>query len=372
MAYLFVEYKCNLDCWYCWAYNNKVKGMTEDTARQAIDWLHDRGCRVLALMGGEPLLRPQFAHKVVYYAAEKGFWIYIGTNARLLRPEVADRLGDAGVAVFNVALDAWEEKPGLPKALVPIESYLTHLLRKQYVYGHMVFLNINICRNNIEDVKQLTEYAHAHRIATDYHINETPMLEQDDHFKHLLDNTTYIRPQDYRQIDKLVDWLIAKKKNGYRMVNSVQRLAEMKTFMRMTASQADLQTFGWNGDGNGTNGPRINEIGPLPGIVQDAAGKLHFADWNCRAGENNVIVRTDGTVAPCFPMYPSPFDWGNLDCPKYDQAQLVEMKKQCQRQCFSTLNHNLAYYYNDSWVIKFVWRSLVNDVLKWGTRSVDC
>src|SRR6201987_4163265 len=22
-AYLFVEYKCNLDCWYCWAFNNK-------------------------------------------------------------------------------------------------------------------------------------------------------------------------------------------------------------------------------------------------------------------------------------------------------------------------------------------------------------
>ena len=372
VAYLFVEYKCNLDCWYCWAYNNKVKGMAEDTARQAIDWLHDRGCRVLALMGGEPLLRPQFAHKVVYYAAEKGFWIYIGTNARLLRPEVADRLGDAGVAVFNVALDAWEEKPGLPKALVPIESYLSHLLRKQYVYGYMVFLNINICRNNIEDVKQLTEYAHAHRIATDYHINETPMLEQDDHFKHLLDNPTNIRPQDWRQIDELIDWLIEKKKSGYRMVNSVQRLAEMKTFMRMTASQADLQTFSWNGDGNGANGLRMNEIGPLPGIEQDAAGELHFADWNCRAGENNVIVRTDGTVAPCFPMYPSPFDWGNLDCPKFDEAQLAEMKKQCQRQCFSTLNHNLAYYYNDSWVIKFVWRSLVNDVLKWGTRSVDC
>lgn len=36
-----------------------------------------------------------------------------------LRPEVADRLGDAGVAVFNFALDAWDLKPGLPKALVP-------------------------------------------------------------------------------------------------------------------------------------------------------------------------------------------------------------------------------------------------------------
>jgi len=70
-AYLFVEYKCNLDCWYCWAYDNKVKGMTEDVARRSIDWLHDNGCRVLALMGGEPLLRPDFVHKVVYYAAKK-------------------------------------------------------------------------------------------------------------------------------------------------------------------------------------------------------------------------------------------------------------------------------------------------------------
>jgi MoaA/NifB/PqqE/SkfB family radical SAM enzyme len=66
-------------------------------------------------MGGEPLLRPQFAQKVVYYAAKKGFWIYIGTNARLLRPDVADRLADAGVAVFNVAVDAWDVKPALPR-----------------------------------------------------------------------------------------------------------------------------------------------------------------------------------------------------------------------------------------------------------------
>jgi hypothetical protein len=42
-AYLFVEYNCNLDCWYRWAYNNKVKGMTEDIARRSIDWLYDHG-----------------------------------------------------------------------------------------------------------------------------------------------------------------------------------------------------------------------------------------------------------------------------------------------------------------------------------------
>ncbi|GIU76251.1 MAG: hypothetical protein KatS3mg004_3338 [Bryobacteraceae bacterium] len=86
IAYLFTEYKCNIDCHYCWAYNNRVKGMTEDVARRSIDWLHDNGCRVLALMGGEVLLRPQFVHKVVYYAAKRGFFVYVPTNGRLMRP----------------------------------------------------------------------------------------------------------------------------------------------------------------------------------------------------------------------------------------------------------------------------------------------
>jgi len=249
-AYLVVEYKCNIDCWYCWSFNNKVPGMTEDVARRAIDWLHDRGCRVLALMGGEPLLRPQLAHKIVYYAARKGFWIYIGTNGRLLRREVADRLADAGTAVFNFALDAWDEKPGLPKALVPARKNLEYLMRKQYVYGYMVFFNMNICRNNLYDIRQLTEYAREHRVATDYHINETPMLEQDAHFKHLHDNPTYIYPEDWPAVDELVDWLIGKNRSGYQMVNSVARLQEMKAFMRMS-SGLDLRRVGWNGDGSG-------------------------------------------------------------------------------------------------------------------------
>jgi len=367
-AYLFLEYKCNLDCWYCWSYNNKVKGMTEDVARRSIDWLYDHGCRVIGLMGGEPLLRPQFVHKVVYYAAKKGFWIYIGTNGRLLRPDFADRLGDAGVAVFNFALDAWDEKPSLPKALVPVRNNLEHLTRKQYVYGYMVFFNINICRNNTADVRQITEYAREHRIATDYHLNETPMLEQDDHFKHLYENPTYIRPEDWRKMDDLIDWIIEKNKAGYQMVNSVQRLQEMKAFVRMS-SGTDLKTLGWYGDGTNSNGDAAQMLGTMPGIVQDENGELHFTEWNCRAGQNNVIIRTDGTVAPCFPMYPSTYDWGNIEESRFDAKQLSVMKKTCQRHCFSTLNHNLAYCYNDARAIKWVWKQVVTNRMKGGARS---
>jgi MoaA/NifB/PqqE/SkfB family radical SAM enzyme len=367
-AYLFVEYKCNVDCWYCWSFNNKVKGMTEDVARRSIDWLHDHGCRVLALMGGEPLLRPDMAHRIVYYAAKKGFWIYIGTNGRLLRPEVADRLADAGVAVFNFALDAWDEKPGLPKALVPVSKNLEYLIRKQYVHGYMVFFNMNICRNNMEDIRLLTEYAREHRLATDYHLNETPMLEQDGHFKHLHDNPTYILPEHWREVDGLIDWLIEKNKAGYQMVNSVKRLQEMKAFMRMSYA-GDLSEIGWNGDGTGAADAEELLAG-MPGIIRGEDGAPRFTDWNCRGGQNNVIIRTDGTVGPCFPMYAATHDWGDIDSHKFDPMHLKEMKKTCQQHCFSTLNHNLGYCYNDARVLKWLWAQARRG-LKGGARCFE-
>ena len=367
-AYFFTDFKCNLDCWYCPSFDNSVQGMTEDTARRAIDWLYDSGCRVLALMGGEPLLRPKFVHKVAYYAAKRGFWIYIATNARLLRPEVADQLGDAGVAVFNIAVDAWDEKPGLPKALVPIEKNLDYLMRKQHVYGAMMFFNINICRNNRDDVRRLTEYAREHRFATDYHINETPMLDPGGHFQHFDNNPTYIRPQDWRATDELVDWIVEKNKSGYQMVNSVQRLLEMKAFMRM-ASGVDVRQCGWNGDGSGTNGETAKMLATMPGIVEEE-GDVHFAEWSCRAGQNNIVVRTDGTIAPCFPMYAATCDWGTIERPKFDWRQLHEVKKTCQRHCFSTLNHNLAYCYDARRVIKWVWKQAKNG-FQGGAKSFE-
>ncbi len=311
LAYLFTEFRCNLDCHYCWSYDNRAKGMTEEIARASIDWLDANHCRVLALMGGEVLLRPKFAHKVIYYAAKRGFFTYVPTNGRLMKPDVIDRLADAGIATFNLAVDAVDEKPGLPKALTPIRPYFEYLVNKQYRYGYTVFLNINICRNNLEDVKALTDIAHEHRISTDYHINEPPLHSQPG-FKHLNDNPTYIRPEDHEQVDAVIDWLIEKQRSGYQMANSVPRLAQMKQFMR--------------------------------------GG--HAEPWNCRAGRNTIIIRPDGTLAPCFPTYNDDHDWGRVGAPRFDARQLDAMKESCEAHCFSTLNHIVGYCYNDARVIR--------------------
>jgi MoaA/NifB/PqqE/SkfB family radical SAM enzyme len=286
--------------------------MTEPVARAALDWLSDRGTGVLALMGGEPLLRPQFVHKVVDYAAKKGMWVYLPTNGRLLRPEVIDWLGDAGVATVNLAVDSVAIKPSLPKALAPIRNYFDYLIKRQYRYGFTVFFNINICRNNLVDVRELTEIAHDSGISTDYHINESPMTEHGD-FKHLERNETYITRDDWPRVDETIDWIIEKNRAGYKMVDSVQRLEQMKRFMR------------------GEQGP-----------------------WPCRAGQNSLIVRVDGTLAPCFPLYSASHDWGTVGHHKFVVEELTTMKQSCSLSCFSTLNHNLAMAYDDARVIKYL------------------
>ena len=287
--------------------------MTEDVAKRSIDWLHSMGSRVLALMGGEPLLRPKFIHKIVYYSAKKDVFVYLPTNARLLKPELIDQLGDAGIATFNIAVDSVKLRKSLPKALEPIREQFDYLVKRQRYYGYTVMLNINICHNNMDDVKELTRIARENNVATDYHINESPMTEQD-HFKHLDENETYLTREDWPKVDALLDYLNDLRVNqGYKMPNPIDHLEKMKLLMR-------------------------GEVPP----------------WNCRAGQNSMIIRTDGTLAPCFPMYSATHDWGVVGDHKFDVKQLDEMKLECTKHCLSTCNYILGYCYDTTRVLKWI------------------
>lgn len=80
--------------------------------------------------------------------------------------------------------------------------------------------------------------------------------------------------------------------------------------------------------------------------------------WNCRAGQNSLIIRVDGSLAPCFPMYSATYDWGAIKDHKFDTGPWNQMKTSCQTHCFST-NHNLGYCYDDARVIRRVWKQAV-------------
>ena len=121
--------------------------MDLETAKSAVDWLKSTGCRVIPLMGGEPLLRKDFVLEVIRYGAENGFFMYLPTNGYLMDENFIDEVGKAGVAAINLAVDCVSPLRGLPKALLRIAPQFRCLVEKQKEFGYLLFFNINICHN---------------------------------------------------------------------------------------------------------------------------------------------------------------------------------------------------------------------------------
>ena len=80
--------------------------------------------------------------------------------------------------------------------------------------------------------------------------------------------------------------------------------------------------------------------------------------WKCYAGELTMVIRLDGSFAPCFELYGSKEDWGNIyDGPKFDPIRLAKHKRECTPHCLSTCNFQVNHYtksmlYSLQWVAK--------------------
>jgi MoaA/NifB/PqqE/SkfB family radical SAM enzyme len=317
LCYLFTEWRCNIDCHYCFQYDNRLPGMALDTAKSSLEWLWSLGCRVVSLMGGEPLMRKDFVIEITRFGADKGFFVYLPTNGYLLDKPFIDEIGRAGVAAINLAVDCIAPRKGLPKALLNIEPQFRYLLKRQKEYGYLLFFNINICRSNLKEVKLLTEIAHQNQIGTDYHLNEPPHnFVGLDHYRHM-DDMLSITPDAYQELDELLDWIIERHRMGRPMVNPISHLLSFKGRVR---------------------------------------GRIR--PWDCRAGHNGALIRPDGTLSPCFDMITYDHDWGRIWSPRFVKEELDALKKRCLPLCSSTCFYTMGHYYNlhffPEWILQHV------------------
>ncbi|MBN1105865.1 MAG: radical SAM protein [Deltaproteobacteria bacterium] len=315
LSFLYTDLNCNLDCHYCYSRGRRIPGMTMEVAKRSVDWLSSVGCKVLAYMGGEPLVRKDVILELTRYATERGFFVYLPTNGILLDEAFIDEIGKAGISTINLAVDSMEGADGIPKCFARIRRQFDWLLEREEEYGFITFLNINITDRNIGDIKALTELAHDHGVPTDYHINEPPLIQYDQ-YRHVHDGA-WITEGSYLGVDALIDWLIEKNLAGYTMVNSVEHLRAMKRFIR-------------------------HELPP----------------WPCCAGRLTLIIRLDGTLAPCFELYGSKEDWGSVENgPRFDPLRLARIKDECTSHCLSTCNYQVMHYtrsllYSLQWIAK--------------------
>ncbi|MDH4226967.1 MAG: radical SAM protein [Deltaproteobacteria bacterium] len=307
IGFLVTDWKCNFSCHYCFLYKEDQPGMTWETAKASLDWLKSLGCGVIGITGGEPLVRKDLILKIVEYGNSKGMLMNLATNGYLMDKPFIDELGAAGIASINLAVDCVKATKGMPKALMSIEPQFRYLLERQKKYNYILFFNINICKTNIKDVRLLTEIARVHNIGTDYHLNELPQeMANTEHYKNL-ENDLWITPDMHAEIDELIDWLKERQKSGWAMVNPPEHFNVLKKRMR----------------------------GSIP-------------PWDCRAGQNGLVIRPDGTLTPCYILLTNENDWGSIGAPKFDKKTLDAMKKKCVPECTSICFYALGHYYDAS------------------------
>ncbi|MCX5687296.1 MAG: radical SAM protein [Candidatus Omnitrophica bacterium] len=91
-ACIEITYRCNLKCQHCIIHLSKRKSdiyISMSDFKDCVTFLREKGCRVIMLSGGEPMLHPQF--KDIYLLLKKeGFGIVLFTNGTFLNSEWLD------------------------------------------------------------------------------------------------------------------------------------------------------------------------------------------------------------------------------------------------------------------------------------------
>ncbi len=167
--------KCNLRCSHCLS-SSGLSDKNELTTKELfnlLDQLRDFGKPILAIGGGEPLIREDI-FKILAYAQKQKIPASIVTNALLLTKEKAEKLNSLNLDLITVSIDGLEKNHdfmrGTGNFLKAIESVK---LLKKYIITAKVAIRVTVNTKNINECKKLIQLAESLKVDN---IRLTPML----------------------------------------------------------------------------------------------------------------------------------------------------------------------------------------------------
>ena len=99
-------YLCNLRCKHCYASAGKPlpDELNTEEALDVVKQLADAGVTIIALSGGEPLMRKDI-FDVISLAHDYGMYTAVASNGTLITREFAKKLKDSGLGYIQISLD---------------------------------------------------------------------------------------------------------------------------------------------------------------------------------------------------------------------------------------------------------------------------
>ncbi|MFO8015693.1 MAG: radical SAM protein [Candidatus Woesearchaeota archaeon] len=302
---LFLTRRCNLECSYCFSRKN-IKDPSLDEVKKRVDKIKEIGCNIIYFMGGEPTLRKDIV-EITRYCNDKGMFIVMNTNGRLLNKKMIDELSEAGMNSMVVSLDGVKKLKQSRKTLFDNPHLLSLLEHASCQEGMSITINTVLTGENTKDVIPLLIKASEHGLMMTTCLQTQPPSTFVD--KGL---NTRFSDEDAKKIHKLLDGLIEKRGEGYPLFEPIYCYKRMKEFLK---------------------------------------GKYN---WNCKAGRHFFSVDCDGSVSLCPETKTLGIHISDIDKSYYQKYKRLFEKqlKKCNKACVE--NYALCHSYYDDHKLRFL------------------
>ncbi len=272
--------RCNQKCKMCYLVRSVNDSKAINSEHSAEEWLklakeaRDAGMLHLLLTGGEVFVRPDF-FQIYDGLCDMGFLLAINTNATLITPEIAKKLGqkpprNITITIYGASEDTYSKVCKYPQGYNETIRGIKLLLNE----GINVRLRTTVVKDNEADVEKLVDFAEQLGIKLElvnYVLN---------HREHPSDATNQIRlsPEELVSFECRINEYIERRRES----------------------------------GNGSNIKDIVMIAPDE-YSKEQASNVNNSAFTCDAGSASFWVSWDGRMFPCGLMnepYTLPFEIG--------------------------------------------------------------
>ncbi len=224
--------RCNIKCLQCSTWKlPRQKELTTQQWKNIIlnfkSWLGT--CRIL-FTGGEPFIRKDLL-ELIKYSTDNGIIAGIATNAIMINPKLAQEIVDSGMGFVNISLDGVKPEThdfirgidgSFDKAVSGIRS-LNKVRRDLSIFVLSIITN-----HNLDEILDLVKWVEDEGLDG---INFQALMPAGDEGKGWeKENKLWIK--DYNKLDYILDRLIQMKKEGAKIVNTVEQFERFRLYFR--------------------------------------------------------------------------------------------------------------------------------------------
>jgi MoaA/NifB/PqqE/SkfB family radical SAM enzyme len=238
MSYEITQ-KCNAKCSFCgyWRLKNESLGLPFEKIKKIFDKGYDLGCVLLAITGGEPLLRKDIP-AVFEYAKKTGFSTILLTNGYLLPKRISElhRYLDA----INVSVDFPDSRHDKIRGLDGLLNRIIIGVKKAREYGISVNMNcVMTAQHSLEDIRKLLFMAKQLDSTASFEpVFQTPNPDGSILGRIAEEEADLLKINDWNFISHVADMLLFYKKHGFG-----KTVLNTDAFLKLMRERADFTCF---------------------------------------------------------------------------------------------------------------------------------